>query len=74
MAKNRDFHNAAIAGIGVISASWAARFLSGGFNVIATDPGPKAKANLRKYVEEAWRALENEGAAGLLSDPGRVGR
>src|SRR5207253_3863449 len=38
--------------------SWAAQYLACGFDVIATDPAPKAEANLRKYVDEAWEQLE----------------
>ena len=74
MAKNGDSQNVAIAGTGVIGTSWAARFLSGGFKVIATDPGPKARANLQKYIEEAWTTLENEVFKGLLNDRATVGR
>src|SRR5258708_19733010 len=47
----------AIVGTGVIGASWAALYLARGFDVVATDPGPKAEANLRKYINEAWRDL-----------------
>jgi carnitine 3-dehydrogenase len=31
--------------------------------VIATDPGPNAEANLRKYVDGAWLALTAMGLA-----------
>jgi carnitine 3-dehydrogenase len=44
----------AIVGTGVIGASWAAYYLSRGFDVVATDPGPNAEQALRQYVEEAW--------------------
>jgi carnitine 3-dehydrogenase len=37
----------AIVGTGVIGASWAAYYLSRGFDVVATDPGPNAKTALR---------------------------
>ncbi len=40
----------AIVGTGVIGASWAAEYLARGFDVVATDPGPNAEANLRRYV------------------------
>src|SRR5262245_38428205 len=49
--------NVAIVGTGVIGASWAAYYLSRGFNVVATDPAPNAEANLRKYVDAAWTTL-----------------
>src|ERR1700686_3585358 len=61
MAKNREVQKIAIVGTGVIGASWAAYYLSRGLDVIATDPAPNAEANLRKYVDEAWTLLSNEG-------------
>jgi hypothetical protein len=44
----------AIVGAGVICASWAAHHLARGLDVVATDPGSQAEANLRKYVDDAW--------------------
>lgn len=61
MATNADVKNITIVGTGVIGASWAAYYLSRGFNVIATDPAPNAEANLRKYVDEAWTTLSRNG-------------
>ena len=61
MAKNGQIQNVAIVGTGVIGASWAAYYLSRGFNVVATDPAPNAEANLRKYVDEAWTTLSKNG-------------
>src|SRR6202162_6341191 len=58
MSYNKPIHRIAIVGTGVIGASWAAQYLARGFDVIATDPGPNAEANLRKYVDEAWGQLE----------------
>ncbi|HEY6769460.1 MAG TPA: 3-hydroxyacyl-CoA dehydrogenase NAD-binding domain-containing protein, partial [Candidatus Sulfotelmatobacter sp.] len=63
MAKNNEIRNVAIVGTGVIGASWAAYYLSRGFNVVATDPAPNAEANLRKYVDAAWTALTKNGLA-----------
>ena len=57
MALDKPVRRIAIVGTGVIGASWAAEFLAKGFDVIATDPGPNAEANLRKYVDTAWPAL-----------------
>ncbi|HEY7314524.1 MAG TPA: 3-hydroxyacyl-CoA dehydrogenase NAD-binding domain-containing protein [Gemmataceae bacterium] len=51
----------AVVGTGVIGASWAAYYLSRGFDVVATDPAPNAEANLRKYVDNAWPALAGAG-------------
>ena len=61
MQYNKPIRKIAIVGTGVIGASWAAEYLARGFNVIATDPGPNAEANLRKYVDEAWKDLTNIG-------------
>src|SRR5262244_2168959 len=61
MSYNKPIRRIAIVGTGVIGASWAAYYLSRGLNVIATDPGPNAEANLRKYVDEAWKTLSKNG-------------
>jgi carnitine 3-dehydrogenase len=61
VATNGQTKNVAIVGTGVIGASWAAYYLSRGFDVIATDPAPNAEANLRKYVDEAWTTLSKNG-------------
>ena len=58
MSLNKPINRIAIVGTGVIGASWAALYLARGFDVIATDPGPNAEANLRKYVDEAWEQLK----------------
>ena len=63
MSTNGEIQNVTIVGTGVIGASWAAYYLSRGFNVIATDPAPGAEANLRKYVDEAWKTLSKNGIA-----------
>ena len=57
MSMDKPVRRIAIIGTGVIGASWAAEFLARGFDVIATDPAPNAKANLRKYIDSAWPAL-----------------
>ena len=61
MSYNKPIRRIAIVGTGVIGASWAAEYLARGFDVIATDPGPTAEANLRKYIDEAWKDLTNIG-------------
>src|SRR6201991_317895 len=55
--KNREIKNIAIVGTGVIGASWAALYLARGLNVVATDPAPNAEANLRRYIDAAWKDL-----------------
>src|SRR5216684_3835895 len=61
MSYNKPIKRIAIVGTGVIGASWAAEYLARGFDVVATDPAPNAEANLRKYVDEAWKDLTNVG-------------
>jgi carnitine 3-dehydrogenase len=69
MSVNPSIHRIAIVGTGVIGASWATYYLSRGFDVVATDPAPNAEASLRKYVDNAWRALAKAGlAAGASRD------
>src|ERR1700758_3367449 len=58
MAKSREVKNVAIVGTGVIGASWAALYLARGFKVTATDPAPNAEANLRKFIDAAWKDLQ----------------
>ena len=69
MAKDGEIRNIAIVGTGVIGASWAAYYLSRGFNVTATDPAPNAEDGLRKYIDEAWKTLRKNGlSAGASCD------
>jgi carnitine 3-dehydrogenase len=60
---NRQIRKVAIVGTGLIGASWAARYLASGLDVVATDPAPNAEANLRKGVDEAWELLTLIGLA-----------
>jgi 3-hydroxyacyl-CoA dehydrogenase len=68
MSSIQSIQRIAIVGTGVIGASWAAYYLAHGFDVIATDPGPNAEVNLRKYVDNAWESLS---ASGLSSGASR---
>jgi carnitine 3-dehydrogenase len=69
MSSNQSVHRIAIVGTGVVGASWAAYYLARGFEVVATDPGPQAEANLRKYVDDAWPLLTQVGlSAGASRD------
>src|SRR5712672_4133695 len=61
MSFNKPIHRIAIVGTGVIGASWAAQYLARGFDVVTTDPAPNAEANLRKYVDNAWKDLTSLG-------------
>jgi 3-hydroxyacyl-CoA dehydrogenase len=68
VSKNRQIRNIAIVGTGVIGASWAALYLARGLDVIATDPAPNAEANLRRFINAAWKDLE---AIGLSPNASR---
>jgi 3-hydroxyacyl-CoA dehydrogenase len=61
MSYNKPIRRIAIVGTGVIGASWAAQYLARGFDVVATDPAPNAEANLRKYIDDAWKDLTTIG-------------
>src|SRR5262245_16444190 len=61
MSVNKPIRRIAVVGTGVIGASWAAYYLSRGFDVVATDLAPNAEANLRKYIDNAWPALARAG-------------
>jgi 3-hydroxyacyl-CoA dehydrogenase len=61
MPVNKPIRRIAVVGTGVIGASWAAYYLSRGFDVIATDPAASAEENLRKYVDNAWPVLARAG-------------
>ena len=54
MSQIKPIRRIAVVGTGVIGASWAAFYLSRGFDVVATDPAPNAESAMRKYVDEAW--------------------
>jgi len=48
----------AVIGAGTIGASWAAYFLARGFDVAAYDPAPNGEAFARRFIDDAWPALE----------------
>ncbi|MDO8874918.1 MAG: 3-hydroxyacyl-CoA dehydrogenase NAD-binding domain-containing protein [Pseudolabrys sp.] len=53
----------AVIGAGTIGASWAAIFLARGHDVAASDPSPSGEAFARRFIDNAWPALE---ALGLV--------
>ena len=59
----RQIKRVAVIGAGVIGASWAALFLAKGLHVNVTDPAPNAEAVVRKFINDAWPALEQLGLA-----------
>ncbi len=52
---------AAVLGAGTIGASWTAWFLARGVSVDVWDPRPEAEAYVRRYVADAWPAMERIG-------------
>jgi 3-hydroxyacyl-CoA dehydrogenase len=64
---NKPVRRIAIIGTGVIGASWSAFYLSRGFNVVATDPAPRAEETLHRYVDSAWKDLSRLGQAANAS-------
>jgi carnitine 3-dehydrogenase len=67
MSQVKPIRRIAVVGTGVIGASWAAFYLSRGFDVVATDPAPNAESPLRAYVDEAWMSLTRFGLADSAS-------
>src|SRR6201988_3858401 len=63
MSNDKPIRRVVIIGTGVIGASWASLFLAKGLDVIATDIAPDAETSLRRFVKEAWPALERLGLA-----------
>ena len=61
MAELKPIRHIAIIGTGVIGASWTALFLAKGLEVTATDVAPNAEATLKKFVDNAWAALQRLG-------------
>jgi 3-hydroxyacyl-CoA dehydrogenase len=61
MNEMKPIRHIAIIGTGVIGASWTALFLAKGLQVVATDVAPNAEAALRKFVDNAWPALQRLG-------------
>src|SRR5215469_6014664 len=61
MSDNKPIRRIAIIGTGVIGASWASLYLAKGLEVAATDVAPNAEAALRRFVDNAWPALERLG-------------
>jgi 3-hydroxyacyl-CoA dehydrogenase len=63
MSQSKPIRRVAIIGTGVIGASWAALFLAKGLDVVATDVAPDAETALKRFISQAWPALERLGLA-----------
>lgn len=61
----------AIVSTGVIGANWATLFLARGYDVVATDPSPRAESALHARVAAQWPTMQ---ALGLSpgADPARL--
>lgn len=62
MGKN-SIKKVTVVGTGVIGNGWISRFLSQGYDVVATDPAKNAEVRMRQCIENAWPALEKQGLA-----------
>ncbi|QKG83742.1 L-carnitine dehydrogenase [Kroppenstedtia pulmonis] len=56
-----------VVGTGVIGNGWIARFLSHGYDVVATDPDPNSEKKVRQAIELAWPSLEKLGLVASAS-------
>jgi carnitine 3-dehydrogenase len=59
----KTYSKIGIVGTGVIGASWAAYYLSRGYEVSATDPAPEAESKLRTLADSFWERLSRIGLA-----------
>ncbi|RXZ01614.1 L-carnitine dehydrogenase [Fictibacillus sp. S7] len=60
---NHSIQKITVVGTGVIGNGWIARFLSQGYDVVATDPAPGAESRVKNALGKAWPALEKAGLA-----------
>ena len=61
MSEGRAIETIAVVGCGTVGASWAALFLSFGYDVVATDPSPGAEARLIAFIARVTPQLEDLG-------------
>ncbi|MCU1359251.1 MAG: 3-hydroxyacyl-CoA dehydrogenase, partial [Ilumatobacteraceae bacterium] len=59
----RAVSRVAVIGTGVIGASWVAKFLAAGLDVVASDPGPDAERSMHAAIAVHWPVLERIGLA-----------
>ena len=55
---SQHIRTVAVIGCGVIGASWATLFLSRGLKVIMSDPAEGAEEAFKRYLRDAWPALQ----------------
>jgi 3-hydroxyacyl-CoA dehydrogenase len=58
----QQIRTVAVVGCGVIGSSWACLFLSKGLKVIIYDPAAGAEESFKRYLQDAWPALQTSGA------------
>jgi 3-hydroxyacyl-CoA dehydrogenase len=56
-----EVEQVAVIGAGTIGASWATLFLAKGLEVVAHDPRPDGEEFLKRFVDQAWPALDRLG-------------
>lgn len=61
MIYRTKIENVLIVGAGLIGTSWAAYFLSKGFNVVVSDPDPDVERKVHAGIEEFWVDLQKLG-------------
>ncbi|KAB0269479.1 3-hydroxyacyl-CoA dehydrogenase NAD-binding domain-containing protein [Microvirga brassicacearum] len=64
MMGSESIRSVAVVGCGTVGASWAALFLAGGYDVVATDPAPEAERKLRGFIDRARPQLATLGLNG----------
>jgi carnitine 3-dehydrogenase len=67
-----EIRRVAVIGAGTIGASWAANFLAAGLEVAAWDPAPESESFVRRFVDNAWPALERLGMVRPGSSPAKL--
>lgn len=60
----QQIRTVAVIGCGVIGASWASLFLSRGLKVIISDPAEGVEEMFKRYLQDAWPALQASGTLG----------
>jgi carnitine 3-dehydrogenase len=62
----------AVIGTSTIGASWAATFLARGLEVAAYDPAPEGEGFARRFIDNAWGALDRLGLVVADGSPERI--
>lgn len=68
----KDIENIGIVGSGVIGSSWSALFLAAGHAIINFDPDPDNADKTNRYIDKAWRNLDDLGLVKSGASPDRI--